>query len=147
MRQACRSDARTAMGPARLSAPSQGPDAGCGMPHPQDERELLGGGGLDRDHATPATLAELHDPGPLGEDRVVLADAHALARVELRAALADDDLASRDGLAGEHLHAEALGVRVAPVAAGAEPLLMSHPRPPPASASTTIRTRGRPRCR
>src|SRR5205085_9423918 len=39
---------------------------------------LLGGGGsLDRDHTAPAALAELHDPRPLGEDRVVLADPDA----------------------------------------------------------------------
>src|SRR3954469_7985977 len=99
-------------------------------------RVLLGGGRLDRDHATPATLAELHDPRALGEDRVVLADADADAGVELGAALAHDDLAAADGLAGEHLDAEALGVRVAAVAAGAEALLMSHRPGPPSSRAT-----------
>src|SRR3954449_9227826 len=88
-------------------------------------RVLLGGGRLDRDHATPAALAELHDPRALGEDRVVLADPDPGAGMELRAALAHDDLAAGHGLAGEDLHAEPLGVRVAAVAAGAEPLLMS----------------------
>src|SRR5436305_1558525 len=50
-------------------------------------------------------------------------------RRPLTAALAHDDLAAAHRLAGEHLHAQALGLRVAPVAAGAEPLLMRHRRP------------------
>ena len=58
--------------------------------------------------------------------RVVAADADAVAGLEARAALADDDLAAGDDLAGEHLHAEALGVRVAAVAGGAEALLVCH---------------------
>src|SRR4051795_9388716 len=85
----------------------------------------------DRDHASAPARLELHGAGARGEDRVVLADAHALAGLEASAALAHDDLAAVHDLAGEHLHAEALGVRVAAVAAGAESLLMSHPRPPP----------------
>ena len=54
--------------------------------------------------------------------------AGAVAGLEAGAALAHDDLAAGDDLAGEHLHAQALGVRVAAVAAGSEPLLMSHSR-------------------
>src|SRR5207244_4134841 len=73
---------------------------------------------------------ELHAAGARREDRVVLADPDAVARLEAGAALAHDDLAAAHGLAGEHLHAEALGLRVAPVAARAEPLLMSHPSSP-----------------
>src|SRR3954452_2157679 len=83
-------------------------------------------GGEDRDDASAPAVLELHRARPRGEDRVVLADAHALARLEAGPALAHDDLASVHDLAGEDLHAEALGVRVAPVAAGAESLLMSH---------------------
>ena len=73
---------------------------------------------------------ELHRAGPGGEDRVVLADAHAVAGLEAGAALAHDDLAAGDRLAGEHLHAEALRVGVAAVTARSESLLMSHPLPP-----------------
>ena len=83
----------------------------------------------DGDAALAALRAELDRSRARGEDRVVLADAGAVARLEAGAALADDDLAAGHGLAGEHLHAEALRVRVAAVAAGAESLLMSHPMP------------------
>src|SRR5690349_5536060 len=78
-------------------------------------------------HDAPATTAdELDGAGRLGEQRVVLADPDAVARAEAGAALADDDLAAGDDLAGEHLHAEALGVGVAAVAGGAEALLVCH---------------------
>src|SRR3954465_15160594 len=80
----------------------------------------------DGDHATAAAGLEVDRAGTRGEDRVVLADADALAGLEASAALAHDDLAAGYDLAGEDLHAEALGVRVAPVAAGAESLLVSH---------------------
>jgi hypothetical protein len=46
--------------------------------------------------------------------------------MEASASLADDDLAARHGLACEHLHAEALGVGIAAVAARTKTLLMSH---------------------
>jgi hypothetical protein len=46
--------------------------------------------------------------------------------VEVGAPLADDDLAGVDDLAAEALDAEALGVGVAPVAGGAEALLVGH---------------------
>src|SRR3954466_9312007 len=87
-------------------------------------RDLLGGNDV-HDAAAPATR-ELDGARRFGEQRVVLADAHALARPEARAALADDDLAAGHGLAGEDLHAEALGVGVAAVAGGAEALLVCH---------------------
>src|SRR5215210_6152516 len=48
-------------------------------------------GGLDRDHAAAAALAELHDPRRLGEERVVAADPDAFAGLEAGAALAHDD--------------------------------------------------------
>src|SRR5919205_2452299 len=92
---------------------------------------LLGGSHVD--HAAAAAGLELHDARRLGVDRVVLADAHAVTRLEAGAALAHDDLAAGHGLAGEDLHAEALGVGVAAVAAGAEALLVRHlPLPPSA---------------
>ena len=87
-------------------------------------RELLGR--QDADDAAAATFREVHGPRRAGVDRVVAADADAVAGLELGAALANDDLAAGHGLAGEHLHAEALGVGVAAVAGGAEALLMCH---------------------
>src|SRR5690349_12286769 len=51
-----------------------------------------------------------------GEQRVVAAEADARARMEARAALADDDVAGFDRLATIDLHAEVLRVRVATVA-------------------------------
>ena len=48
----------------------------------------------------------------------------------LRPTLADDDGPGRHDLPGEHLDAEALGLGVAPVAAGAGALLMRHPCSP-----------------
>src|SRR6266536_6365456 len=91
-------------------------------------------GGRYRDHAAAATGLELDGAGTRGEDRVVPADAGPVARLELGPALAHDDLAAGDGLAGEDLHAEALGLRVAPVATRSETFLMSHPRPPSSSS-------------
>src|SRR5207247_430051 len=87
--------------------------------------------GNDADDPAAATRRELHHPRALREDGVVPADSGAVARLEAGAALADDDLAARHGLSGEHLHAEAFGVRVPAVAARAEALLMRHRRSPP----------------
>jgi hypothetical protein len=83
-------------------------------------------GGDDVDDAAAASLGELEEALGLGEQRVVLAHADALAGLEARAALAHDDLAARDDLAGEHLDPQHLGVGVAAVAGGAEALLMRH---------------------
>jgi hypothetical protein len=52
------------------------------------------------------------------EQRVVTAAADALARVEVRATLTDDDLARVHLLAAEPLDAEALGIGVTAVTAG-----------------------------
>jgi hypothetical protein len=52
------------------------------------------------------------------EDRVVLAHHDADARIELCAALTDDDVARHDRLAAELLHAETLRVRVTAVPRG-----------------------------
>src|SRR5919202_1595864 len=88
---------------------------------------LLGlGRGLHRHDAAAAAGRELHGAGRARVERVVAAHAHALAGLEAAAALAHDDLTAGHGLAGEHLHAEALGVRVAAVAGGAEALLVCH---------------------
>ena len=56
-------------------------------------------------------------PGARCEDRVVAPDAGSIAGPEAGAALAHDDLAAADPLAGEDLDPEHLGVRVAPVTA------------------------------
>src|SRR5918999_594091 len=89
--------------------------------------------------STGAAARELHGSGARGEDRVVAAQADALAGLELGAALAHDDLAAAHGLAREHLHAEALCVRVAAVAARSEALLLSHRRPPASWRSASRR--------
>jgi dTDP-4-dehydrorhamnose 3,5-epimerase len=80
----------------------------------------------DLDEPALSALAESDRAGALGEDRVVAADARAVAGAELRAALAQDDHPGLDFLTGEDLHAEHLRVRVAPVARRAETFLVSH---------------------
>jgi hypothetical protein len=60
--------------------------------------------------------AELDRARTEREQRVVPAPADVEARVELRPALPDQDLACVDGLSAETLDAEALGVGVATVA-------------------------------
>jgi len=61
-------------------------------------------------------------------DHLVAPELGAGACVEPRAALANDDVAGDGGLAAEHLHAEVLRIRVAPVLGGAEALLVCHLR-------------------
>src|SRR5690606_32660291 len=60
------------------------------------------------------------------EQRVVAAQADARTRVELGAALTDDDVAGLDGLATVHLDAEVLRVGVAAVARGTYALFVCH---------------------
>ena len=60
------------------------------------------------------------------EQRVVLADAHVLARVEVGATLANQNVASHDGFAAELLHTEVLEIRIATVARAGSALLMCH---------------------
>src|SRR3954463_1150433 len=85
-----------------------------------------GGGGRHGHDPAAAADPELDGPGGARVQRVVAAHADALAGLEAAAALAHDDLAAGHGLTGEHLHAEALGVRVAAVAGRAEALLVCH---------------------
>src|SRR4051794_26805405 len=79
----------------------------------------LVGFGRHRKHvhllARPAEARELHLAVDEREQRVVLAAADVLARVNDRAALADEDHARRHGLAAELLHAQPLAVRLAAV--------------------------------
>src|SRR5436190_4198767 len=107
----------------------------CSMPAPHPDtgrrtrpgRAGLLGRRLDhRDHPAAAAGAKLDGSRAGGEDRVVAADAGAVAGPEAGAPLTHDDLAAGDGLAGEHLDAQPLGVRVAAVAAGAQSLLVRH---------------------
>src|SRR5438874_4572220 len=60
------------------------------------------------------------------EQRVVRGPLHILPRMELRAALDHDDSSSPDEFPAEPLHAEVFRIGVAPVARGADALLMSH---------------------
>jgi hypothetical protein len=84
-------------------------------------------GGFDRDDVDAATAAiELDDPFHQREQRKVAPLADALAGVELRAALTDEDVAREYLLAAEPLDAAALRVRVTTVAAGTLALLMCH---------------------
>src|SRR5215208_5057921 len=87
-------------------------------------RSDLDGG--DRDGLATAPRAEGHRARGQGEERVVAAAADAEARVEVGAALTDDDLAGLHDLAAEALDAEALRVRVAAVAGGRSALLVCH---------------------
>ena len=61
-----------------------------------------------------------------GVEGVVVALSDALARMELRADLADEDIARPNLLAAEPLYTAALGIRVASVSAGALSFFMCH---------------------
>src|SRR5580693_1975527 len=76
--------------------------------------------------AATAVPGELDLPGHQGEQCVVVTAADTLAGVEVRATLADDDLARVHGLPAEALHAKPLRVGVATVAAGRCALLVCH---------------------
>src|SRR5258706_3997200 len=60
------------------------------------------------------------------EQRVVRGAPHVLAGMELGAALNDDDGPGPHKFPAEPFHAEVLRIRVAPVARGADALLVSH---------------------
>src|SRR5689334_14566617 len=89
---------------------------------------LLLGRGLDRDGglALRPVLRVLHVARLRGEERVVLADAHVHAGMELRAALADEDGARVHELAAEGLEAEALAFGIAAVAGRPACFLVCH---------------------
>jgi hypothetical protein len=65
--------------------------------------------------AEPAAVAELYDPGYFGENGIVLTHTGILAGLKPRPALADDNGPAGYHLAAEHLHAEALRIRIAAV--------------------------------
>ena len=64
--------------------------------------------------------------GDLGKQGVILAHADVAARVPLRAALTNDDVAGARLLAAKELHAQALAFTVATVAAGTACFFMCH---------------------
>src|SRR5258708_18595355 len=86
-----------------------------------------------REHAHPlpagAVVLELDDPFRQREEGVVLGQAHVLPRLPGGAVLTDDDRAALHLLTAESLHAQALRIAVAPVAARALPLLVRHVLP------------------
>src|SRR5215216_6859536 len=99
-----------------------------GWPRPVDHPSVLRAAGLCRGgrlcrrsdiHDPAATLrAELDLTLDKREQRVVTAPADAITGMEMGTPLADDDLAGVDQLAAEALDAQALRVRVPPVAGG-----------------------------
>src|ERR1044071_4799606 len=69
---------------------------------------------------------ELDDAGDLREQGVVRAPPDVEPGLERRAPLADQDRPSGDELTGKPLHAQHLGIRVAPVARASDALLVCH---------------------
>src|ERR1700722_1069611 len=88
---------------------------GCVAPRRTLRRRL---GRADAHGPAAVSPAELHRPADQREQRVVAAAPHALAGVEVRAALAHDDLARVHQLAAVALDAQALGLGVTAVTAG-----------------------------
>jgi hypothetical protein len=80
----------------------------------------------DVHYATATASTELNRACLQGEQGVVATTADTGARVEVGAALADDDLACGNDLATEALYAEVLGVGVTTVASGARAFFMCH---------------------
>src|ERR1041385_6021195 len=101
-----------------------------------DSRALLRGTDAD-EFAVPAAVAELNDTGDFGEQRVVLAQAHVLTRLNAGAALPDDDRTAGHQLAAEGLHAQTLRIRIAPVFGTSQTFLMCHDLPYPISFTWT----------
>src|ERR1700733_1474222 len=76
----------------------------------------LGGQRIDADElAEAAAIAKHDDTGNLGKERIVLAAADVLARLEGGAALPHQNRSSGHGFSAESLHAQALGIGIAPV--------------------------------
>src|SRR5262245_3255978 len=78
------------------------------------------------EHAAFGFGVEFHATIGEREQRVVLADTDVAAGMPLGAALARENIAGDDALAAEQLDAEALRIRVAPVARRSACLLVSH---------------------
>jgi len=88
------------------------------------------GGSAGRIYTDPlagfADALELHDAVREREQGVITADADVRSRTELRSALTDEDIAGKDHLTAEPLHAEALGVAIAAVFSTSGTFFMSH---------------------
>jgi hypothetical protein len=69
---------------------------------------------------------EGHDPGDPGVERVVAPFADVQARMELCAALADEDAPGGHDLSAETLDSQTLGVAVTTVSGTADTFFMSH---------------------
>ena len=69
-------------------------------------------------HLTLHTVGVLDNTGDHCKQRIVLATTNVLARMEVRAALANENLACVDSLAGKTLAAEPLSMGVTTVTAG-----------------------------
>ncbi len=83
-----------------------------------------------RDHATLALGLELYNTVDCGEQGVVASDTDVGSGVELRAALAHEDVTGFYELAAEALNAQALSIRVATVLCGATTFFVSHDSTP-----------------
>src|SRR5215208_2401587 len=93
---------------------------------PRQGRSGRGGAGQDIDQLAALAVAELDRAVGPGEQRVVLADADVLPRVEPRAGLADDDRPRAHVLTARHLDPEPLRIGVAAVPGGGGTLLLRH---------------------
>ena len=76
--------------------------------------------------ATKLAISERNTAVGESKEGVILAHADVIARVPLRAALTNDDVAGARALAAEELHAQALAFTVATVAAGTACFFMCH---------------------
>src|SRR5205085_9219570 len=76
--------------------------------------------------AAPPFFLELAHAGDEREEGVVAAAPDVVARLEAGAALADQNLAAQHRLAAEALHAQPLGIRIAPVARTAYAFFVCH---------------------
>ena len=82
-------------------------------------------GGVDRDLlAVLAQALETDNTVSLGKEGIVGADAHVLARVNVRAALAHQDVAGQNKLTVSTLGAQALGLGITAVLGGAHTFFM-----------------------
>ncbi len=70
---------------------------------------------VDKVPAASGILEEAHSAIGLCEDGVVATNTHVEARIEMRSALAHDDVARRHSVASKLLHTEELGIRITAV--------------------------------
>eukprot|EP01022_Parablepharisma_sp_SALTPOND_P018533 TRINITY_DN30366_c0_g1_i1.p1 TRINITY_DN30366_c0_g1~~TRINITY_DN30366_c0_g1_i1.p1 ORF type:complete len:133 (+),score=10.40 TRINITY_DN30366_c0_g1_i1:220-618(+) len=90
------------------------------------------------DNSTTATGTKLDVAVAQGEQGIVTTTADPVTRVEVGAALTNNDLASVDKLTAETLHAETLGVGVTTVARGRRAFFMCHVCLPQLSIPVTL---------